>query len=58
MNNKVAVSAEEFSKMLGCSKAHIYRLIERNELRHIKLGRRVFIPKAVVKEILGEEIVA
>ena len=58
MNNKVAVSAEEFSKMLGCSKAHIYRLIERNELKHIKLGRRVFIPLSVVKDMLGEEVVA
>lgn len=58
MDNKVAVSAEEFSKMLGCSKAHIYRLVKRNELKHIKLGRRVFIPNAVVKEIIGEQVVA
>ena len=47
MTKKLTVSAEEFAKMFGCSKVHIYRLIERNELKHIKLGRRYFIPQIV-----------
>ena len=57
MTNKVTLTASEFAKMFGCSKAHIYRLIERNELKHIKLGRRIFIPLSVVKDMLGEEVV-
>tara|TARA_Y100001956_G_scaffold67781_1_gene69978 strand:- start:27 stop:206 length:180 start_codon:yes stop_codon:yes gene_type:complete len=55
MTKKLTVNAEEFSKMFGCSKAHVLRLIQRNELKHIKLGRRYFIPLSVVKELLGED---
>ncbi len=55
MTKKLTVNAEEFSKMLGCSKAHVLRLIHTNELKHIKLGRRYFIPLSVVKEMFGED---
>lgn len=45
-------SVDEVAMILGISRAHAYELIARNELRHVRLGRRILIPVAVVDELL------
>ena len=45
-------SVDEAAMILGISRAHAYELVGRNELRHLRLGRRILIPVAVVDELL------
>jgi excisionase family DNA binding protein len=43
----------EVAQLLGVSAAHVYRLCERGELRHTRMGRRVLIPAEIVKGLLA-----
>jgi excisionase family DNA binding protein len=42
----------EAAVLLGVSRAHAYELVARGQLRHVRLGRRVVIPKRAVDELL------
>lgn len=44
--NRLAVSPAEAAQMTGLSRATIYNLIERGELRRSKIGRSTRIPVA------------
>ncbi len=50
---RVAVSPAEAADMLGCSRQHIYALIDRNELRRYHLGKSARIPVADVLALIG-----
>lgn len=45
-------TVSEAAVLLGISRAHAYELVARNVLRHVRLGRRVVIPKNAVDELL------
>jgi len=45
-------TVEETGRMLGISRAHAYELVARGELPHLRLGRRVVIPKHAIEDLL------
>jgi len=52
MVEKLFISAGEAAEMLGgISKASVYKLVNENRLRHLRIGRRVVIPIASIIEL-------
>jgi excisionase family DNA binding protein len=49
-------SVEEAAQLLGVSRAHAYELVARNELPHLRLGRRIVVPKHVIDELLAVDV--
>jgi excisionase family DNA binding protein len=54
----IAVKAATASKMLDCSRAHIYQLIERGELRRLEVSgsKAIRVPIADIYNVLGLEM--
>jgi excisionase family DNA binding protein len=46
-------SVEEAGGLLGISRAHAYELVARGDLPHLRLGRRIVVPKRALDELLG-----
>jgi excisionase family DNA binding protein len=46
-------SVEEAGRLLGISRAHAYELVTRGELPHLRLGRRVVVPKHAIALLLA-----
>ena len=46
-------TVKEAGRMLGISRAHAYELIARGELPHLRLGRRLVVPKYALQELLA-----
>ena len=46
-------SVAEAGRMLGISRAHAYELVARGELPHLRLGRRVVVPKHAIEALLA-----
>jgi excisionase family DNA binding protein len=40
-------------QMLGISRAHAYELVARGDLPHLRLGRRVVVPKHAIEVLLA-----
>ena len=47
-------TVEEAGWLLGISKAHAYELVARGELPHLRLGRRVVVPKSAIATMLSD----
>lgn len=45
-------SVDEAAVILGISRAHAYELVARNDLPHVRLGRRILIPVDAVDQLL------
>jgi excisionase family DNA binding protein len=43
----------EAGRMLGISRAHAYELVARGELPHLRLGRRLVVPKQAIEVLLA-----
>lgn len=50
------LSVDEVAGLIGVSRAAVYNAIHDGEIEHIKLGRRVLIPRRAVEDLLGEPI--
>jgi excisionase family DNA binding protein len=46
-------SVEEAGRRLGISRAHAYELIARGEIPHLRLGRRLVVPKRAIELLLS-----
>ena len=46
-------TVEEAGRLLGISRAHAYELVARGELPHLRLGRRVVVPKHAIEVLLA-----
>jgi excisionase family DNA binding protein len=46
-------TVEEAGRLLGISRAHAYELVARGELPHLRLGRRVVVPKHAIEALLA-----
>jgi excisionase family DNA binding protein len=46
-------SVEEAGRRLGISRAHAYELVARGELPHLRLGRRLVVPKRAIEALLA-----
>lgn len=51
--NRLVLSVEEAAGLLGISRGLAYELVTRKELPHIRLGRRIVVPKKALLELLA-----
>lgn len=51
MTAPLTYRVEEFAELLGVSPGCVYGMVARGEVRHVRAGRRVLIPRAVLAEI-------
>jgi excisionase family DNA binding protein len=51
--SRLVWSVEEAGRLLGISRAHAYELVARGDLPHLRLGRRIVVPKRALDELLG-----
>ena len=56
MQERKTISVEEAGQMLGLSRASSYQAAANGELPTIKIGRRLLVPKAKMRELLGEPV--
>jgi excisionase family DNA binding protein len=49
----LVVSVPEAARLLGISRTHAYELVTRGELTHVRLGRRIVVPKHAIDALLG-----
>ena len=47
------VTVEEAAQMLGISRSSAYECVRRGELRALRLGRRLVVPRVALEELLG-----
>ena len=47
------VTVEEAAQMLGISRSSAYECVHRGELRALRLGRRLVVPRVALEELLG-----
>lgn len=47
------VTVEEAAQMLGISRSSAYGCVRRGELRALRLGRRLVVPRSALEELLG-----
>jgi excisionase family DNA binding protein len=51
----LVVAVPEAARLLGISRAHAYELIARGELEHVRLGRRIVVPRHALERRVGLE---
>jgi excisionase family DNA binding protein len=51
-DDRLVYTVVEAADLLGISRSHAYEMIARNELAHVRLGRRVLVPKRAVLALL------
>ena len=49
------LSVEEAAKLLGISRGLAYQLVQEKRLPHVKLGRRVLVPRQGLEEWIAQE---
>ena len=49
-------TVEEAARLLGISRAHAYDLVARDELPHLRLGRRLVVPKHAIEALFARAI--
>jgi len=49
----MVVTVPEAARLFGISRTHAYELVARGELAHLRLGRRIVIPKHALEKMLG-----
>jgi excisionase family DNA binding protein len=55
INDRKAVTIDEFARVIGSSRASIYRwLLKENAIQTLKIGRRRFIPVTAIDAFLKE----
>ena len=50
------LSPEEFRAYVGIGRSTVYDLLRRDELPHVRFGRCIRIPKAVLREFAGSGV--
>lgn len=53
LRGKQAFSVQEAAEIFGISPITVYRLVRRGELKAVRFGRRVRIPRSEVERLLG-----
>ncbi len=49
---RLTMSVEDAARVLGISRAFAYELVARGELPHLRLGRRLLVPRRALEELL------
>jgi len=50
----LVLTVEEAGRLLGISRGLAYELVARRELPHLRLGRRIVIPRTALEALLNE----
>lgn len=53
MTTRQMLTVPEAAEILRVSANHVYKLAERGEIEHLRLGRRVLIPRVVIDDLCG-----
>jgi excisionase family DNA binding protein len=53
LSEPLTYSISEAAEAIGVGRNSAYELVRRGELRSVRVGRRVLIPRDVVREFLG-----
>ncbi len=53
----LVLSVEEAAGLLGISRGLAYELVARGELPHLRLGRRIVIPRTALEDLLNKTAV-
>ncbi len=51
-NERLTLTVEEASALLGISRAFAYELVARGELPSLRLGRRLLVPRRALEALL------
>ncbi len=51
---RAAYRVNEFASTLGVSRAHVYNLISRGEIRAVKIGNSTRVPATELQRLLNE----
>jgi excisionase family DNA binding protein len=51
--DRIVLTVEEAAELLGISRPSAYQGVERGEIPHIKIGRRILIPWVALKKLLA-----
>ena len=49
----LVLTVPEAARLLGISRTHAYELVARGDLAHVRLGRRIVVPKHAIEALLG-----
>ena len=49
---RLTVTVQEAADLVGISRTLAYELIARGELPHLRLGRRILVPRRAIEELL------
>jgi len=50
---RIVYTVSEAARLLGISRPSAFQGIERGEIPHIRVGRRILIPKAALEKLLA-----
>lgn len=51
-DTRLTLTVEEAAQLLGISRALGYELVGRGELPHVRLGRRIVVPRRALDDLL------
>jgi excisionase family DNA binding protein len=50
--DRLVYTVVEAAGLLGISRSHAYELVARGDLAHVRLGRRVVVPKVAIDALV------
>lgn len=53
-SERLTYSVREAAQMLGLSKNSVYQAVMKGQVPHVKIGKRILIPKAKLRLLLGD----
>jgi len=51
---RLTLTIPEVARLLGVGRGNCYQVIIRNELPHIKIGKRILVPRYALLQMLAE----
>jgi len=58
-SEKLVLTVEQAAEILGISRPTAYQAIQTGEIPHIRIGRRILVPRAALEKLLanaGEKV--
>jgi excisionase family DNA binding protein len=52
-SERLTMSVEEVARALGISRAFAYEAVHRGDIPHIKIGKRMLVPRAALARVLA-----
>lgn len=53
-SEKLTLTVEEAAEVLGISRPSAYQGVERGEIPHIRVGKRILVPRSALERLLAE----